>query len=210
MTLLRRRSTCWSYDKAREAYRSYTLLALSTKVAESDLKLFGAKTNQLASAVQQQSLQTAARKQDDYLSNRVQVYARETEKAQSSLSTGQYDKFVHARKWRQDGRSADAIAQLKELVRAKPGFYLGWFNLALAQDEQGDVAAATAAYERAIELESKGEVRDASLYNTYGYFLFKHSRYAEAITNLKMALSISADHPKARSTLAAAMAAINR
>ncbi len=66
-------STYAYYDKSRSAFRSYTLLSLSKAVAESDLRLYGAKTSQQVSPVQQQMLRSAVRTQDAYISNRKEV-----------------------------------------------------------------------------------------------------------------------------------------
>jgi Flp pilus assembly protein TadD len=44
------------------------------------------------------------------------------------------------------------------------------------------------------------------LYNSYGFFLFRNKKYEEAIANLKQALKLAPDHPKAKNTLAAAQA----
>lgn len=63
-------STYAYYDKSRSAFRSYTLLSLSKAVAESDLRLWGAKTSQQVSPVQQQVLRNSVRTQDAYISNR--------------------------------------------------------------------------------------------------------------------------------------------
>jgi len=195
-----------AYDKTQNTYQAYTLLSLSKKLAGTDLRLFSAKNSQPVTAAQSQALQAAVRKPGDYLAQRMQVYTGESVKAQSVLSADQYDQFNRARKLRQEGNAAEAIPQLKEVVRLKPDFYLGWFNLALAYDERGDFPAAKTAYESAIQLESKGQLRDASLYNSYGYFLFRNKKYPEAIANLKHALKLAPDHPKAKNTLAAAEA----
>lgn len=66
-------STYSHYDKGRNTIRSYTLLSLSKKIAESDLRWYGAKNSQAASPVQQQSLRSAVRTQDAYISNRKEV-----------------------------------------------------------------------------------------------------------------------------------------
>jgi hypothetical protein len=66
-------STYAYYDKSRNAFRSYTLLSLSKAVAESDLRLYGAKTSQQVSPVQQQILRNSVRTQDAYISNRKEV-----------------------------------------------------------------------------------------------------------------------------------------
>jgi hypothetical protein len=66
-------STYAYYDKARNSFRSYTLLALSKRVAESDLRLYGAKTSQEVAPVQEQKLRSAVRSQEAYISNRREV-----------------------------------------------------------------------------------------------------------------------------------------
>lgn len=66
-------STYSYYDKSRNTIRSYTLLSLSKKIAESDLRWYGAKNSQAVSPVQQQSLRSAVRTQDAYISNRREV-----------------------------------------------------------------------------------------------------------------------------------------
>ncbi|MEO8654410.1 MAG: hypothetical protein ABI409_09835, partial [Ramlibacter sp.] len=58
-----------NYDRSRGAFRSYTLLSVSKKVAESDLRWYGAKNAQQVSPVQQQRLKNSVRTQDAY-SNR--------------------------------------------------------------------------------------------------------------------------------------------
>jgi hypothetical protein len=62
-----------TYDRSKSAFRSYTLLSLSKKVAESDLRWYGAKNAQQASPVQQQMLRSAVRTQDAYIPNRKEV-----------------------------------------------------------------------------------------------------------------------------------------
>ncbi|MBI2771125.1 MAG: hypothetical protein HYX47_15990 [Burkholderiales bacterium] len=196
-----------AYDKTQNTYRAYTLLALGRKLAGTDLQLFAAKNSVALPPAQAQALQAAARKPDDYLAQRVQVYTNESNKAQAALPPAQYDQYTRARKLRLEGKTEEAIAQLKDVVRLQPDFYLGWFNLALAYDERKDFVNGNSAYERAIALESKGKLRDASLYNSYGFFLFKQKKYREAAGMLKTALELAPDHPKARTTLAAAQAA---
>ena len=55
-----------NYDRSRSAFRSYTLLSVSKKVAESDLRWYGAKNAQQVSPVQQQRLKNSVRTQDAY------------------------------------------------------------------------------------------------------------------------------------------------
>jgi hypothetical protein len=66
-------STYSYYDRNRNTIRAYTLVSLSKKVAESDLRLFGAKNSQAVSPVQQQLLRSAVRTQESYISKRKEV-----------------------------------------------------------------------------------------------------------------------------------------
>jgi len=68
-----------------------------------------------------------------------------------------------------------------DTVRTRNDFYLGWYNLAFAYDDKKDFANGKKAYERAVELEPKQPARDASLYNSYGFFLYTYRKYQEAI-----------------------------
>ena len=68
-------STYAMYDRNKSAFRSYTLVSLSKKIAESDLRWYGAKNAQQVSPVQQQSVREAVRTQDAYITNRsVDIY----------------------------------------------------------------------------------------------------------------------------------------
>jgi len=109
---------------------------------------------------------------------------------------------------RKDGRYDEAIHIFKQAIEENPTFYLGWYNLALAYDDLKDFSRAKQAYEKAAELEPQQPMRDASFYNSYGYFLYRHKRYKEAIAQLKKALKIDADHPEAKQILKAARKAI--
>jgi tetratricopeptide (TPR) repeat protein len=189
------------YDKQLNTFRFYTLVALSRKTADSDLRLYAGKTSQSATPAQRVAIQQAARSSNDYLSNRLATYSRELDRAQAQLKPAEYAQFSGARKLRQEGQARQAASELRAVTNARPDFYLGWFNLALALDEINDVAGAREAYERAVALEKKAAARDASLYNTYGYFLYRHREYSQAVTVLKTALEIAPDHPSARATL---------
>jgi hypothetical protein len=63
-------NTYSAYDRSRNVFRAYTLLSLSKKVAESDLRWYGAKNAQQASPVQQQAVRNAVRTQDAYILRR--------------------------------------------------------------------------------------------------------------------------------------------
>jgi len=201
-------STYSTYDKAKGYYRFYTLLSLSRRVAGSDLRLYNAKSGLPASLDLEKSLQSATRTQDDYLAKRLLIYTREAERSQSVLSPEQYERFNEARNLRRDRKYPEATTRLLELVKARPDFYLGWFNLALVYDDSNNFAAARNAYQRAIALEKQQNIGDASVYNSYGYLLYRQKDFREANVNLQRALELSPDHPKARNTLAASRAAL--
>jgi tetratricopeptide (TPR) repeat protein len=192
------------FDKKLNTFRSYTLLALSRKTAESDLRLYAGKTSRPATTAQHAAIQQAARSPTDYLSKRLTTYSRELDKAQAQLTPAEFGQFASARKLRQDGQAREAAAQLRSFTQTRPDFYLGWFNLALALEESNEVGGAREAYEKAVALEKKGSARDASLYNSYGYFLYRHKDFVQAAAHLRTALEIAPDHPTARATLQAA------
>jgi Tfp pilus assembly protein PilF len=94
------------------------------------------------------------------------------------------------------------------VVAEHPSAYLPLFNLGLTYDRLGRAAEAEAAYRRALALEPALPQRDAAVYNTYGYFLYRQRRYEEAIPLLERALALDPEHSKARRTLAAARQAL--
>lgn len=192
------------FDAKLNAFRFYTLLAMNRQIVDSDLLFYAGKTQQRANAAQYAALKGASRSSSDYLSKRLSLYSQELDRAQAQLTADEFDRFAKGRKLRQEGRTREAAAELQAFTAARPDYYLGWFNLALTLDEMNDPSGARKAYERAISLEQKGSARDASLYNTFGYFLYRNKDYPSAISHLKAALEIAPDHPTARGTLKAA------
>jgi tetratricopeptide (TPR) repeat protein len=203
-------STHSYFDKSRNVFRAYVLLALAKKAADLDLRLYATKNSVPISPVQQQALQAPAPTGDRYVASRVDLYAKEAEKSHAKMPAALYDQYLKARKLRYEGKPAEAIPLLNNVVKAQPDFYLGWYNLARAHDEEGHANDAKAAYERAIELERKAGLKDASLYNTYGFFLYRQKKFGDAIEPLKTALEIAPDHPTAARTLTAARAAAGK
>jgi len=203
-------TTYSTFDEKRRVHFAYTLLSMSKKIAASDLKAYAAKTGTPPVPEIGRSIQTAVRTERDYLANRVQVYFNQANKAQRALTDQQYKEYEDARNLRRAGKPAEAAARLKALVSAQPDFYLGWYNLALAYDDARNIDAARQAYERAVALERQQNVGDASLYNSYGFFLYRNRHFPEAVTSLERALALAPDHPKAKSTLAATKSAMAR
>lgn len=198
------RDTHFVYDPATAIYRFYTLLRVNKQIAGADLRLFSVGKSEPVSTVYGEAVQKAQRVPGDYVSRRLNVYADALDTAKSSLAPDQYAKFLEARELRRTKQSDKAIALLLDTVRTRNDFYLGWYNLALAYNDKKDFANAKKAYERAVELEPKQPARDASLYNSYGFFLYSYRKYQEAIPYLKRALDIDPNHPKAANTLQAA------
>ncbi len=62
-------STYSSFHSKQQTIRVYTLLSVSKRLADSDLRLFGAANAQRVLPVQQQQLRDAVRSQSEYLSN---------------------------------------------------------------------------------------------------------------------------------------------
>ena len=61
-----------------------------------------------------------------------------------------------------------------------------------------------AAFEQAIKLEQTLTPRDASLHNSYGWFLYLNKQYKEAAAAFEEALRIDPQHVRAKSNLEAA------
>ncbi|MBI4528161.1 MAG: tetratricopeptide repeat protein [Deltaproteobacteria bacterium] len=198
------RDTFFVYDPKSVTYRFYTLLRVNKRIVGADMRLFSIGKSVPVPRVYNDAVQQAQRSPDDYVSRRLNVYADSLDSAKASLSPDQYARFLEARELRRNQRYDKAIALLSDLVRSRSDFYLGWYNLALAYDDKKDFPNAKKAYERAVELEPKQPARDASLYNSYGYFLYSNRKYQEAIPYLKKALEIEPGHPKASRTLQAA------
>jgi len=197
------RDTHFELDPRTKTYRFYTLLRVSKRIAGADLRLFAIEKSAPVPSGYNEAVQQAQRRPDDYVARRVNVYAESLDSAKGAVTPDQYAKFLEARDLRRQKQYDRAIALLSELVRSRGDFYLGWYNLALAYDDKKDFANAKNAYERAIELEPKQPKRDASVYNSYGFFLFSNKKYQDAVPYLKKALEIDPSHPKAGNTLQA-------
>ena len=133
----------------------------------------------------------------NYYVRRQETYDAIFEEANQELTAEDLSQFQRARQQRRSGDSSVAAQQLEVLLTKNPDFYLGWYNLALALDDQGLLSEAVHAYEQAARLEPQEPRRDASLYNTYGFTLFRLGRYQEALDQASRALEIAPDHPKA-------------
>jgi tetratricopeptide (TPR) repeat protein len=200
--------TYFHFDPAKGFYRYYTLLKLNKKILETDIELFAIREKTHVPKEFQKAIESTQESYEDYYMQRMSVYDNFLTLARETLSPQQYEKFIEGRLLRKDGRYEEAIELLEQVTQENPNFYFGWYNLALAYDDLEDFARANRAYKKAAELEPRQPIRDSSFYNSYGYFLYRHKRYREAIVELEKALEIDPDHPKAKQTLKAAQKAI--
>lgn len=201
------RETHFEYDTRSTTYRYYTLVRVNKQIANTDLRLFSVGKNTSVPTGYSQTLKQTQREPNDYLARRLDSWTKSLDTARQSLSPDQYAKFIKARELRNKSQYDEAIALLLDLIRERDGFYLGWYNLARNYDDKQNFAAAQRAYDRAVRLEPKQPTRDASLYNSYGFFLYRHKNYADSIRYLNLALEIDPSHPSAAKTLQAAQKA---
>ncbi len=193
-------------DRTKGLWRHYTLLRLGKHVAETDLKMFEAKHRVMVPEEFSKAIQSAERTQGDYTSRRQLIYENILDSTAESYPSEAVAQLNEARRLRKAGQSDRAVAVLASLVDQFPDLYLALFNLGLAYDDLGDSASACTYYEKACAVERAMPIRDASLYNTYGDFLYRHGDYDDAVRVLKVALEIYPDHPTAAKTLQAAEA----
>ncbi len=200
-------STYYAYDSGRRSYRYFTLFKLNRRFAETSIGLFAARERVKVPDRLTAAIQTSKGADDPYYQRRSEQYAEAMAAARGALPPDAYGRFLRARELRKTGRPRDAVPILNELTAAYPEFFLGWYNLALAYDDLNQLAPATRAYQKAIELEPQQPGRDASLYNSYGFFLYRLGKTREAVPVLRKALEIDPEHPKARRTLELSLSA---
>lgn len=197
-----------AFDAGTGNWRYYTLIRIARSVIESSVEFFGIEKRQVVSEQLLMGLGRTDPLSADYFLQRKVAYDHLFASAEETLPTEVWETFEAARSLRRTGHAADAAEQLSEIVATHDRFYLAWYNRALALDDLGRYEDAATAYLRAIELEPEQAIRDASLYNTYGYLLYRMGRYREAIEPLEKALEIAPEHPKALRTLAASRRAL--
>lgn len=140
-----------------------------------------------------------------------QEYSREQNKAydelrfevKTELGEDSYEKFCDARLMVNNGEYLEAIVVLDGIVQQYPDFFMGWYQLALSYDHMKFVEEAQMNYQRCIDTESFRLTPDASIFNDYGYFLYRHQDYENAISLFENALAIDPDFAKAQKNLKA-------
>ena len=199
-----------AYDKEAKLFRYYTLLRLDRELAEVDIRFFSVIKRVEVPKDFDQVVTAQEPTYPDYYKSRTESYSVFLNEAQQTLPPDQYEKFIEGRQLRKSGRYEEAVPLLIDVTEQYPEFYFGWYNLALAYHGIGNPDSAKVAYQRAIELEREMEQRDASLYNSYGYFLYQQGEYEQAKEQLQTALEIQPDHPKAKRTLNAVEIALGQ
>ncbi len=181
----------------------YTLMRVNKRFLEVDLKILAitSKTaipKEIASAVIQ-----SQRSAEEYVSRRTQIRAGAVSLARDSLGLDDaaLRRYREGRRQRLAGDFEGGVRLLTEVTEQYPNFYLAWLDLGLAYDGLGDSPQASLSLERAVRLDSIYAIGDASVYNSYGFILYKQHRYEEAEVQLKKALQLDPTHPTAGNTL---------
>lgn len=185
----------------RGGYRYYTLVTMSKSRMQVDARLFGFRDKVQVPQQAVQAVQSVQPSAPTYQLRREEAYAALGRDAQRRNSADTYALYEAARAARLGGDARTAVASLERAVRASPDFFLAWYNLGLAHEARGDRRAAEEAYRKALALEPAQPVRDASVYNTCGWLLYREGRYADALPLFERALAIEPAHPSARRNL---------
>ncbi|MDH4553836.1 tetratricopeptide repeat protein [Pseudomonas sp. BN417] len=192
-------------DEQSGIYRYYSLLRVNKSLAEAGTKLFATQRGINAPQGAIQAIADSQRKRDDYSSRQLVQYEALLDKTSSLLSPEEYREFAEARQLRKaEGNNEKAIAMLKGVLEKKPGFYLGWYNIALAYSAAGNSADARNAYDKAVALEPMQPLRDGTVYNSYGHFLLKQRQFCDAQTKFEKAVALDPLNPRAINNLALA------
>lgn len=196
--------TYYQKNSGDEFYNYCTLIKINKNVTSTDLRFYAIKENISLPTSIKKSLDTVQQSSEIYCSKRLAIYRKLQNQAKEELTKENFEMFTKGRQLRQAGKAAEAINILKHVVEVNPEFYFGWHNLALAYHSTGQTQEAKSSYEKAAQLEPKQNVRDASIYNSFGYFLYQQKEYKAAIKQFNKALEIEPNHPIAKRNLQAA------
>ena len=189
------------YEREKGGYRYYALVAISKRTMEINAQFFGLRQNVQVSKADIESAQSVAQSPQQYQIKRQETYSALTANAQKQIHPDAYRLYEIGRSTRLKGDSRGAIPPLEQATRRSPLFFMAWYNLALAKEDIRDMAGAETAYKRAIALEPKQPVRDASVYNSYGAFLYNAGRTRDARPLFQKAIEIEPAHVVARRNL---------
>jgi len=192
-------------DDYTRNYQYYSLVKLNRSIANLDLSSYAIEKRIDIPQSIDKVVQVSNPDKSDYFLKMSELYKTKINHTQEILSPENYEKFNDGRLLRKKGQNEQAIGIFKEVIEENPDDYFIWYNLALAYSKVGDTDNANNAFLTAIELDKTNTQRDASLYNTYGYFLYNKGQFDEAIPQLEEALEIEPEHPKAKRNLKAAI-----
>ena len=172
---------------------------------KTSIQLFGIENNVDIPDALVAKIDEAQRVREDYTARQTTLYKTLEDHAKNNLTPELYLKYLKARQLRKEEKKyPEAISLLKEIVQQSPDFYLGWYNLGLAYDAINESTGAQEAYNRAIKLESKLPVRDATIYNSYGHFFYKQQKYQDALTQYRISLGIDPTNPRTQNNISQA------
>jgi tetratricopeptide (TPR) repeat protein len=189
-------------DAKKKVYRYYSLIRISKNALKSGVTLFGIEHNVSIPEQLIQTIDASQRERDDYAAKQTKLYEQQEDQARQQISDANYLNYLQARELRREEKKyAEAADMLKNILNESPGFYLGWYNLALAYDALNEIEKAKEAYLKTIQLEPNLPARDATIYNSYGHFLYKQQRYAEALIQFETSLTYDPNNPLAKNNL---------
>jgi tetratricopeptide (TPR) repeat protein len=81
-----------------------------------------------------------------------------------------------------------AATALHQVVGTHPRYFRAWFNLALAQAEAGDYAAARKSFDEAIKIRDEEKIPDITVLNSAGWVSLNNGDYGKAEQYLLRAL----------------------
>ncbi|MFN2447568.1 MAG: tetratricopeptide repeat protein [Vicinamibacterales bacterium] len=191
------------FERRPDGYRYSTLFALAKRRMAIDARLFGFQENVSVPKEAVQATQAVRPASKEYQARRERVYEQITQHAQKQVNPEVYRLYQAGRSLRLQGDPKGATAPLEEAVKLAPEFFMAWYNLGLAHEAAGKMVEAEEAYKRALALEPAQPTRDASVYNTYGWLLYRQGHYQSARPLFQTALQIDASHPLARRNLIA-------
>lgn len=201
-------STYYAFDRGSSGWQFYTLLRIARESADSAIEFYGVEQMQRVPDSVVQQLEQAERPQISYSKRRLEAQQETLRSVQQMVPSADYKQLEEARTLRRKGDPAAAIELLIDILARHDDLQLVWHNMALALDDLGRFDEALEAYARTAELQQAQGVDDASLFNSYGYLLYRMKRFEEAIPLLERALEIAPDHIVARNNLRAARQAL--
>jgi Tfp pilus assembly protein PilF len=104
------------------------------------------------------------------------------------------------------GDVSQAMAAYLEAQKRDPKCLAACLRLAALYDRQGKFQDSATQYAKAVKLGPK----DPDVYCDLGYSLYLQKRWEEAESNLRRAISLKADHSRARNNLGLVLARTNR